>query len=162
MYNYLNSDNDEVFDEDVFSWLQKTFQAFARKNKNLSEEDFKNLQNAVIDYVDKLSKKNVPKTNKIIKQFYGNKEKISIIHKMDSLPSLQYEFLRQLICPSKGGVNLEEVGKDKNYIEENGNENEEESNDTKKNESLCDLLILQIDLLIKLKKLNEVLPSIKE
>ena len=120
------------------------------------------MQNAVIDYVDKLSKKNVPKTNKIIKQFYGNKEKISIIHKMDSLPSLQYEFLRQLICPSKGGVNLEEVGKDKNYIEENGNENEEESNDTKKNESLCDLLILQIDLLIKLKKLNEVLPSIKE
>ena len=160
--NYLNPDNDEVFDEDVFSWLQKTFQSFARKNKNLSEEDFKNLQNAVIDNVDKLSKKNVPKTNKIIKQFYGNKEKIIIIHKLDDLPSLQYEFLRQLICPSKGGVNLEEVAKDKNDLEEIGNENDEESNDTKKNESLCDLLILQIDLLIKLKKIDEVLPSIKE
>ena len=159
--NYLDPNNDEIFDEDVFSWLQKTFQAFARKNKNLSEDDFKNLQKAVIDNVDKLSKLSVPKTNKIIKQFYGNKEKITIIHKLDSLPSLQYEFLRQLICPSKGG-NLEEISKDKNNVEEEGNDNEEETNDTKKNESLCDLLILQIDLLIKLKKIDEVLPSIKE
>ena len=58
-----------MFDEDVFNWLQKTFQAFSRKNKNLSEDDFKNLQKAVIDNVDKLSEKSVPKTNKIIKQF---------------------------------------------------------------------------------------------
>ena len=158
--NYLNEKNDEVFDEDVFAWLQKTFQAFSRKNKNLSEEDFKNLQKSVIDNVDKLSKKSVPKTNKIIKQFYGNKEKITIIHKLDSLPLLQYEFLRQLICPSKGG-NLEEITKDKNDIEAFGNENEEE-NDNKKNEALCDLLLLQIDLLVKLKKINEILPNIKE
>ena len=159
--NYLNENNDEIFDEDVFAWLQKTFQAFSRKNKHLSEEDFKNLQKAVIDNVDKLSKKSVPKTNKIIKQFYGNKEKITIIHKLDSLPSLQYEFLRQLICPSKGG-NLEEITKDKNDTEVFGNENEEDNADSKKNEALCDLLLLQIDLLIKLKKVNEVLPSIKE
>ena len=158
--NYLNSDNDENFDEDVFSWLQKTFQAFLRKNKNLSEEDYKNLQNAVIDNVDKLFKKSVPKTNKIIKQFYGNKEKIIIIHKLDSLPSLQYEFVKQLISPSGGG-RLEEDSQNKNDIEEIGNENEEENNDAKKNE-LCDLLLLQIDLLIKLKKINDILPSIKE
>ena len=125
-------DNDEVFDEDVFTWLQRTFQAFSRKNKNLSEDDYKNLQKAVIDCVDKLSKKSVPKTNKIIKQFYGNKEKIIIIHKLDSLPSLQYEFLRQLICPSKGG-NLEELTKEKKVTEEVGNENEGENNDTKAN-----------------------------
>ena len=159
--NYLNPNNDEVFDEDVFSWLQKTFQSFSRKNKHLSEDDFKNLQKAVIDNVDKLSEKSVPKTNKIIKQFYGNKEKLTIIHKLDSLPSLQYEFLRQLICPSKGG-NLEELTKEKKVTEEVGNENEGENNDTKANESLCDLLVLQIDLLIKLKKINEILPSIKE
>ena len=157
---YLDPNNDEVFDEDVFSWLQKTFQSFARKNKNLTEDDFKNLQKAVIDNVDKLSKKSVPKTNKIIKQFYGNKEKITIIHKLDSLPSLQYEFLRQLISSSKGG--LEEITKDKNELEDINNENKEEENDNKKNESLCDLLLLQIDLLIRLKKINEILPSIKE
>ena len=68
------------------------------------------MQKAVIDKVELLSKKSVVKTNKIIKQFYGNKEKIIIIHKLDSLPSLQYEFLRQLICPSKGG-NIEEISK---------------------------------------------------
>ena len=158
--NYLNMDNDEVFDEDVFTWLQRTFQAFSRKNKNLSEDDYKNLQKAVIDCVDKLSKKSVPKTNKIIKQFYGNKEKIIIIHKLDSLPSLQYEFVRQLICPSKGG-NLEEITKDKNDLEELNNENDEENTDNKQND-LCDLFLLQIDLLIKLQKINEVLPSIKE
>ena len=158
--NYLDKNNNEMFDEDVFNWLQKTFQAFSRKNKNLSEDDFKNLQKAVIDNVDKLSEKSVPKTNKIIKQFYGNKEKITIIHKLDALPSLQYEFVRQLICPSKGG-NLEEITKDKNDLEEIGNENEEDNNDNKQNE-LCDLFLLQIDLLIKLKKINEVLPSIKE
>ena len=159
--NYLNSNEDEVFDEDVFSWLQKTFQSFSRKNKNLSEDDFKNLQKAVIDNVDKLSEKSVPKTNKIIKQFYGSKEKITIIHKLDSLPSLQYEFLRQLICPSKGG-NLQELTKEKENKDEVGNENEDENKDTKNNEILCDLLVLQIDLLIKLKKENEILPSIKE
>ena len=43
-----------------------------------------------------------------------------------------------------------------------GNENEDENKDSKKNETLCDLLVLQIDLLIKLKKENEILPSIKE
>jgi translation initiation factor 2B subunit (eIF-2B alpha/beta/delta family) len=157
--NYLNMENDEILDEDVFTWLQKTFQAFSRKNKNLSEDDFKNLQNAVIDNVEKLSKKSVPKTNKIIKQFYGSKEKITIIHKLDSLPSLQYEFIRQLICPSKGG-NLEEITQDKNDLEELNNENDEE-NDNIQNE-LCDLFLLQIDLLIVLKKKDEVLPSIKE
>ena len=158
--NYLNVDNDETFDEDVFAWLQKTFQSFSRKNKNLSEADFKNLQKALIDNVDKLFKKSVPKTNKIIKQFYGNEEKIIIIHKLDSLPSLQYEFVKQLISPSGGG-RLEEETKDKNDLEEVGDEIESEI-DNKKNESLCSLLLLQIDLLIKLEKKNEVMSSIKD
>jgi hypothetical protein len=61
--NYLNEKKDEVFDEDIFAWIQKTFQAFSRKNKNLSEEDFKNLQKSVIDNVDKLSKKSVIEKN---------------------------------------------------------------------------------------------------
>ena len=160
--NYLNPENEEIFDDDVFTWLQNIFQSFSRKNINLNEEDFKNLQKAVIDKVELLSKKSVVKTNKIIKQFYGNKEKIVIIHKLDSLPSLQYEFLRQLICPSKGG-NIEEISKNENNeSDENKNNNLEENDDMKNNDSLCDLLLLQIDLLIKLKKENEILPSIKE
>ena len=135
---------------------------FKGKSDCINSADFKNLQKAVIDNVDKLSKKSVPKTNKIIKQFYGNKEKIIIIHKLDSLPSLQYEFLRQLICPSKGG-NIEEISKNENNeSDENKNNNLEENDDMKNNDSLCDLLLLQIDLLIKLKKENEILPSIKE
>jgi phosphomevalonate kinase len=117
------------------------------------------LQQTVVDNVSKLAKLSIPKTNKIIKQFYGSKEKITIIHKLDSLPSLQYEFIRQLICPSKGG-NLEEITQDKNDLEELNNENDEE-NDNIQNE-LCDLFLLQIDLLIVLKKKDEVLPSIKE
>ena len=159
--NFLKEENEEVFDEDVFSWLQKIFQSFSRKNKDLSEDDYKNLQNAFIDKVEILSKKSVVKTNKIIKQFYGNKEKIIIIHKLDSIPSLQYEFLRQLIFPSKGG-NIEEVSKNDNKEIEDKKNNIRDNEDKKNNDSLCDLLLLQIDLLIKLNKINEILPSIKE
>ena len=158
--NYLNPDNSELFDDDIFSWLQNIFQSFSRKNKNLTEGDYTNLQKAVIDKVDLLSKASVIKTNKIIKQFYGNKEKIIIIHKLDSSPNLQYEFLRQLICPSKGG-NIEELSKNENDYEEN-EKNMEENDDMKNNDSLCDLFLLQIDLLIKLNKVNDVLPNIKE
>ena len=164
--NYLNPENKENFSDDVFTWLQNIFQSFSRKNNNLSEDDYKNLQKAVINKVDLLSKTSIVKTNKIIKQFYGNQEKIIIIHKLDSLPDLQYEFLRQLICPSKGG-NIEEISKNLNdnyiNIDESESKNEDNNDDIKNNnDSLSDLFLLQIDLLIKLKKINEVLPSIKE
>ena len=164
--NYLNPENKENFSDDVFTWLQNIFQSFSRKNNNLSEDDYKNLQKAVINKVDLLSKTSIVKTNKIIKQFYGNQEKIIIIHKLDSLPDLQYEFLRQLICPSKGG-NIEEISKNLNdnyiNIDESETKNEDNNDDIKNNnDSLSDLFLLQIDLLIKLKKINEVLPSIKE
>ena len=159
--NYLNPELDETIDEDVFSWLQNIFTSFSRKNIDRGVDDLKNLQQSFIDKIDILSKKSVVKTNKIIKQFYGSKEKMIIIHKLDSLPSLQYELLRQLICPSKGG-NIEEISKNvNNEIQDNKNKIEE-NDDKKNNDSLCDLLLLQIDLLIKLNKINEVLPSIKE
>ena len=102
--NYLNPENNNEFDEDVFTWLQYIFTAFSRKNKFLTEDDLKNLQKAFIDKVDLLSKISVVKTNKIIKQFYGNSDKIIIIHKLDKIPSLQYEFLNQLICHQKGVI----------------------------------------------------------
>ena len=114
--NYLNPENNNAFDEDVFTWLQYIFTAFSRKNKFLTEDDLKNLQKAFIDKVDLLSKISVVKTNKIIKQFYGNSDKIIIIHKLDKIPSLQYEFLNQLICPSKGG-NIEEISKNENELD---------------------------------------------
>lgn len=163
--NYLNPENKEFFDDDVFTWAQNIFTSFSRKNQNLFAEDYKTLQKAFIDKIDLLSKLSIVKTNKIIKQFYGNKEKIIIIHKLDSMPDLQYEFLRQLICPSKGG-NIEEISKIENNIQdeedEEINKNLEENDDNKNNDSLCDLLLLQIDLLIKINKVNEILPSIKE
>ena len=157
--NYLNQENEEIFEEDVFSWLQKTFQSFSQKNDKLSQSDFDNLQKAFIDKVDILSEKSVDKTNKIVKQFFGSKQKITIIHKLESLPELQYEFLRQLICPSKGG-NIEEISK--NEIKNENENNTEENNENKNNDSLCDLLLLQIDLLIKLNKKKEILQSIKD
>lgn len=157
--NYLDeSNNAESFSEDVFAWLQRMFQAFSRKNDELNEKDFKNLQQTVIDNVGKLAKISIQKTNKIIKQFYGNDQKIIIIHKLDDAPLLQYEFIKQLISPTKGGGGrLEEI---KNEDEENTEEND--SINQKKNESLCNILLLQIDLLIKLKKFNEVLPTVQE
>ena len=157
--NYLDeSNNEETFSEDVFAWLQRMFQAFSRKNDELNEKDYKNLQQTVIDNVGKLAKISIQKTNKIIKQFYGNDQKIIIIHKLDDAPLLQYEFIKQLISPTKGGGGrLEEI---KNEDEENTEEND--SINIKKNESLCNILLLQIDLLIKLKKFNEVLPTIQE
>jgi hypothetical protein len=134
------------------------FQAFSRKNDELNEKDYKNLQQTVIDNVGKLAKISIQKTNKIIKQFYGNDQKIIIIHKLDDAPLLQYEFIKQLISPTKGGGGrLEEI---KNEDEENTEEND--SINLKKNESLCNILLLQIDLLIKLEKFNEVLPTIQE
>ena len=157
--NYLNPENNNAFDEDVFTWLQYIFTAFSRKNKFLTEEDLKNLQKAFIDKVDLLSKISVVKTNKIIKQFYGNSDKIIIIHKLDKIPSLQYEFLNQLICPSKGG-NIEEISKNDNDLD--FSKTLEINDDNKNNDSLCDLLLMQIDLLIKLNKTNEVLPAIKQ
>jgi len=157
--NYLNPENNKVSDEDVFTWLQHIFTAFSRKNKNLTENDLKNLQSAFIDKVDVLSKISMVKTNKIIKQFYCNSDKIIIIHKLDKIPSLQYEFLRQLICPSKGGT-IEELAKNDNEID--FSKNLEINDDNKNNDSLCDLLLMQIDLLIKLNKINEVLPAIKQ
>ena len=160
LFHYLDENNNgEVFSEDVFAWLQRMFQAFSRKNDELNEVDFKNLQQAVIDNVGKLAKISIQKTNKIIRQFYGNDQKIIIIHKLDDAPLLQYEFIKQLISPTKGGGGrLEEI---KNEDEENNDENDS-SNNNKKNESLCNILLLEIDLLIKLKKFNEVLPSVRE
>jgi len=157
--NYLDeSNNTESFSEDVFAWLQRMFQAFSRKNDELNEKDFKNLQQTVIDNVGKLAKISIQKTNKIIKQFYGNDQKIIIIHKLDDAPLLQYEFIKQLISPTKGGGGrLEEI---KNEDEDNNEEND--TINIKKNESLCNILLLQIDLLIKLKKFNEVLPTVQE
>ena len=159
LFHYLDENNNgEVFSEDVFAWLQRMFQAFSRKNDELNEVDFKNLQQTVIDNVGKLAKISIQKTNKIIKQFYGNDQKIIIIHKLDDAPLLQYEFIKQLISPTKGGGGrLEEI---KNEDEENNDENDNINN--KKNESLCNILLLEIDLLIKLKKFNEVLPSVRE
>ena len=158
LFHYLNENNvGEVFSEDVFAWLQRMFEAFSRKNDELNEDDFKNLQQTVIDNVGKLAKISIQKTNKIIRQFYGNDQKIIIIHKLDDAPLLQYEFIKQLLSPQKGGGSrLEEIKKE---------EEENEENDTinnKKNESLCNILLLEIDLLIKLKKFNEVLPSVQE
>ena len=157
--NYLDENNSgETFSVDVFAWLQRMFEAFSRKNDELNEVDFKNLQQTVIDNVGKLAKMSIQKTNKIIKQFYGNDQKIIIIHKLDDAPLLQYEFIKQLISPTKGGGGrLEEI---KNEDEENKEENETINN--KKNESLCNILLLEIDLLIKLKKFKEVLPSVRE
>ena len=157
--NYLDENNsEETFSEDVFAWLQRMFQAFSRKNDELNEEDYKNLQQSVIDNVGKLAKNSIQKTNKIIKQFYGNDQKIIIIHKLDDAPLLQYEFIKQLISPTKGGGGrLEEI---KNEDEENNDDNDNINN--KKNESLCNILLLEIDLLIKLKKFKEVLPSVRE
>ena len=159
LFHYLDENNNEVFSEDVFAWLQRMFQAFSRKNDELNEVDFKNLQQTVIDNVGKLAKISIQKTNKIIRQFYGNDQKIIIIHKLDDAPLLQYEFIKQLISPQKGGGGrLEEI---KNEEEENNEEGGDAINN-KKNESLCNILLLEIDLLIKLKKYNEVLPSVRE
>ena len=158
LFHYLDESNSgETFSEDVFAWLQRMFQAFSRKNDELNEVDFQNLQQTVIDNVGKLAKISIQKTNKIIKQFYGNEQKIIIIHKLDDAPSLQYEFIKQLISPQKGGGRLEEI---KGEDEENNDEND--AINIKKNESLCNILLLEIDLLIKLKKYNEVLPSVRE
>ena len=157
---YLDEENKtETHSEDVFAWLQRMFQSFSRKNEDLSEVDFKNLQQTVVDNVSKLAKLSIPKTNKIIKQFYGNDQKIVIIHKLDDAPLLQYEFIKQLLSPTRGGGGrLEEV-----KTEEKKEESEEnDSSKNAKNESLCNILLLEIDLLIKLKKFKEVLPSVRE
>ena len=157
---YLDEENKtETHSEDVFAWLQRMFQSFSRKNEDLSEVDFKNLQQTVVDNVSKLAKLSIPKTNKIIKQFYGNDQKIVIIHKLDDAPLLQYEFIKQLLSPTRGGGGrLEEV-----KTEEKKEESEEnDSSKNAKNESLCNILLLEIDLLIKLQKFKEVLPSVRE
>ena len=108
---YLDEESQtESHIEDVFAWLQRMFQAFSRKNEDLNEEDFKNLQQTVVDNVGKLAKLSIAKTNKIIKQFYSNDQKIIIIHKLDDAPLLQYEFIKQLLSPTRGGGGrLEEV-----------------------------------------------------
>ena len=157
---YLDEDNQtESHSEDIFAWLQRMFQSFSRKNEDLNEVDFKNLQQTVVDNVGQLAKLSVPKTNKIIKQFYGNDQKIIIIHKLDDAPLLQYEFIKQLLSPTRGGGGRLEEAK----TEENKDESEEnESSKNVKNESLCNILLLEIELLIKLKKFKEVLPSVRE
>ena len=149
----------ELLSEDVFGWLQRMFQSFSRKNEDLNEEDFKNLQQSVVDNVGKLAKMSIPKTNNIIKQFYGNDQKIIIIHKLDDAPLLQYEFIKQLLSPTRGGGGRLEESKtqeQKEDTEENGN------NKNSKNESLSNILLLEIELLVKLKKFKEVLPSVRE
>ena len=157
---YLDEDSKtEIHSEDVFAWLQRMFQAFSRKNEDLNEIDFKNLQQTVVDNVGKLAKLSIPKTNKIIKQFYGNDQKIIIIHKLDDAPLLQYEFIKQLLSPTRGGGGrLEEV---KNEEKKEETEENDTSKNTK-NESLSNILLLEIELLIKLQKFKEVLPSVRE
>jgi len=157
---YLEEDSKTEFhSEDVFAWLQRMFQAFSRKNEDLNEVDFKNLQQTVVDNVSKLAKLSIPKTNKIIKQFYGNDQKIIIIHKLDDAPLLQYEFIKQLLSPTRGGGGrLEEV---KNEEKKEETEENDSSKNTK-NESLSNILLLEIELLIKLQKFKEVLPSVRE
>ena len=159
---YLDESNkSESHSEDVFAWLQRMFQSFSRKNDELNEIDFKNLQQTVIDNVGKLAKISIQKTNKIIKQFYGNDQKIIIIHKLDDAPLLQYEFIKQLLSPTRGGGGrLEEVKNEENKDKEETDENDTSKN--AKNESLCNILLLEIDLLIKLEKYKEVLPSVRE
>ena len=157
---YLDEESQtESHSEDVFAWLQRMFQAFSRKNEDLNEIDFKNLQDTVVDNVGKLAKISIAKTNKIIKQFYGNDQKIIIIHKLDDAPLLQYEFIKQLLSPTRGGGGrLEEVKNEEKKEETEENENLKNA----KNESLSNILLLEIDLLIKLKKFKEVLPSVME
>ena len=59
---YLNEDSNIDFqNEDVFAWLQRMFQSFSRKNEDLNEVDFKNLQQTVVDNVSKLAKLSIPK-----------------------------------------------------------------------------------------------------
>ena len=157
---YLNTDNNIEFQsEDVFAWLQRMFQSFSRKNEDLNEVDFKNLQQTVVDNVSKLAKLSLTKTNKIIKQFYTNDQKIIIIHKLDDAPLLQYEFIKQLLTPTRGGGGrLEEVKSE----EKNSESDENDSSKNTKNESLSNILLTEIELLIKLEKYKEVLPSVKE
>ena len=157
---YLNTDNNIEFQsEDVFAWLQRMFQSFSRKNEDLNEVDFKNLQQTVVDNVSKLAKLSLTKTNKIIKQFYTNDQKIIIIHKLDDAPLLQYEFIKQLLTPTRGGGGrLEEVKSE----DKNSESDENDSSKNTKNESLSNILLMEIELLIKLEKYKEVLPSVKE
>ena len=149
----------ELLSEDVFGWLQRMFQSFSRKNEDLNEEDFKNLQQSVVDNVGKLAKMSIPKTNNIIKQFYGNDQKIIIIHKLDDAPLLQYEFIKQLLSPTRGGGGRLEESKTQEQKEDTEENN---SNKNSKNESLSNILLLEIELLVKLKKFKEVLPSVRE
>ena len=145
--NLLLENRNEIETHKIFEWINSVFEKFnERTDKSLKQQDLENIQESVLNKITILIELNVNLSLKIIDSWYGNSQKILVLKKLESLPELQYKYLEKILSLAFGGS----IGKNSKV------ENDDFQSD------LHSLLLMQIDLLIKLNRKEEILPNIKK
>ena len=180
---YLEEE-DQKKRENVYSWIEEKFEFF---NKELIEEipeniliekkkDYAKFIDAIVDKIDELVKIKLDKIKDIAEKNLKNNEKIRLYYNLKGFPQEQFEFLENILYQ-----NLKEKKEDEEEIPEenlekqktnidlfqlfinNMDENNKNINQEKIfREQFDNLLIDQTNLLIKLKRENEVVKYLQK
>ena len=147
----------------------------AKENRhNMLTENLNNLSTVVIEKIGELAKMGLNKTNKLVRKYFLNMEKLNIIEKLNKSPELQLEFLNQLLNPLNPSyedkIIIEEEINDKQYnayfnltnlFTKMHSKEKENIREKKVQEHFENLLLQQISLLINLKRAKDILRFLK-
>ncbi len=144
----------QIDSHNIFEWINSIF-LLIQKEDNNKEEEFENIQKAILEKLPQLSKISIDKTIKIIDNWFSDNQKTNIIKKLENDPEVQYQFLQKILNEQLGAKE---------------NENKEKSKEKRRNsflinpddKNLSELVLLEIQLLIKLNKKDKILDTIKD
>ena len=171
--------------ENVFNWIEDKFEYF---NKELNKEenelieikkDYSKFIDSIIGKISELVKLNLDRIKNIIGKYLKNNEKLNIYYNLKGFPKEQFEFLELLLYQKLNERKKEEEENNQEYNEEEheknidlfqlyiNNMNDNKISNNLKQEKIYreqfdNLLIDQINLLIKLKRENEVIKYLEK
>ena len=132
----------EIGSEKIFDWINEMLLKF--KNDD-NEQELNNFKNELMSKLTSLAKINISKVKRLINNLYTNSQKVIIIQQLNN-PKIQLDFVEMILNEVNSKASL--------YM------NNEKSN--LENTEIKQLLMLQLQLLIKLGLQEKILPCIKK
>ena len=137
----------------IFEWINSIFTLIQKKDNN--KDEYENIQNAILEKLPQLSKLSNEKTMKIIDNWFLDNQKSNIIKKLEIVPDVQFQYLQKILN--------EQLGSKINENKDNSKEKRRNSFLTiPDDKNLSELVLLEIELLIKLDKKDKILDTIKD
>ena len=170
--------------ENVYSWIEEKFEFFNKEfmkenpENILIEEkkDYEKFIDSIVDKISELVKIRLEKIKSLVEKYLKNNEKIRIYYNLKGFPQEQFEFLENLLYQNlkekkeeEGDIPEDNLEKQKTNIDlfqlfiNNMDESNKNINQEKiYREQFDNLLIDQTNLLIKLKRENDVIKYLKK